>query len=198
MIHDENELDEVLTRPRPVLVEFIRSVSSPLLVLGAGGKMGPTLAVLARRAAEARRPSARCYRGQPLLGRSSAALAGGARGQDAAASTCSTGTRSQHLPDAADVIYLVGLKFGTARIPRCTWAANTLVPAHVAERFAVVRIVALSTGNVYPLVPVTSGGARRDHAAHSARRIRQCRCRARTDLRVLLQDATGRGSHSSG
>src|SRR5262245_37448471 len=51
-VESEEQLDELLTRPAPVLVEFIRSISSPLLVLGAGGKMGPTLAVLARRAAE--------------------------------------------------------------------------------------------------------------------------------------------------
>jgi nucleoside-diphosphate-sugar epimerase len=159
MIRDENELDEVLTRPGPVLVDFIRSVSSPLLVLGAGGKMGPTLAVLARRAAE-------------LAGHRIEVIAASRFSDEAArrwleargVATLQVDLLDrnvvQHLPGAADVIYLVGLKFGTRQNPALTWAANTLIPAHVAERFASSRIVALSTGNVYPLVPVTGGGAR--------------------------------------
>src|SRR5689334_18085962 len=54
-IRNEDELVDVMTRPRPVLVEFMRTLSSPLVILGAGGKMGPTLALLARRAADAAR-----------------------------------------------------------------------------------------------------------------------------------------------
>lgn len=63
------------------------------------------------------------------------------------------------LPDSGNVIYLAGLKFGTSQNPAMTWAVNTLAPAHVAERYALARIVALSTGNVYPHVPVASGGS---------------------------------------
>ena len=67
------------------------------------------------------------------------------------------------LPDAGDVIYLVGLKFGTTQNPALTWAANTIIPTLVAHRFSRARIVALSTGNVYPLVPVAGGGATERH-----------------------------------
>ena len=67
------------------------------------------------------------------------------------------------MPDAADIIYLVGLKFGTSQNPSLTWAMNTIIPTNVAERFPQARIVALSTGNVYPLVPVASGGATETH-----------------------------------
>src|SRR5690606_8376906 len=63
------------------------------------------------------------------------------------------------LPEAENVIYLAGIKFGTSQNPAPTWALNTIVPAEVAQRFSRSRIVALSTGNVYPLVPVGSGGA---------------------------------------
>jgi nucleoside-diphosphate-sugar epimerase len=66
----------------------------------------------------------------------------------------------QQLPEAANVIYLVGLKFGTAQNPAATWAINTLVPARVTERYARARIVALSTGNVYPLSEKSRGGSR--------------------------------------
>jgi nucleoside-diphosphate-sugar epimerase len=68
----------------------------------------------------------------------------------------------QRLPDAQNIVYLVGLKFGTKQAPELTWASNTLVPAYTMERYAGSRIVALSTGNVYPMVTVTSGGARED------------------------------------
>ena len=63
------------------------------------------------------------------------------------------------LPDAKDVIYLVGLKFGTSERPWLTWAVNTLVPAHAAERYSHSRMVALSTGGVYDLVAVEKGGS---------------------------------------
>jgi hypothetical protein len=63
------------------------------------------------------------------------------------------------LPDVETIIYLVGLKFGTARTPANTWATNTLTPACVCERYPRGRIVALSTGNVYPLGAVARGGA---------------------------------------
>jgi hypothetical protein len=63
------------------------------------------------------------------------------------------------LPDAENVISLVGLKFGTTLNASRTWAVNTLVSANAAERYARARLVALSTGNVYPLVPVAGGGS---------------------------------------
>lgn len=154
----EDELDAWLTRPRPELIAFIRTLSSPLVILGAGGKMGPTLAVLARRAAEAAgrsldvvavsrfgNPTTRSWldhHGVKTLSRDLLEPAG-LRG----------------LPEAENVVYLVGLKFGTSQNPSLTWAVNTLVPAHVTERYPGSRIVALSTGNVYPLSPVVAGGS---------------------------------------
>jgi nucleoside-diphosphate-sugar epimerase len=64
------------------------------------------------------------------------------------------------LPDAPNVIFMAGQKFGTEDQPSRTWAMNVIVPVHAAERYAGARIVVFSTGNVYPLVPVTSGGSR--------------------------------------
>lgn len=163
LINTDAELEEVLTRPRPVLLEFIRSVSSPLVILGAGGKMGPTLAVLAKRAAE-------------LAGHRLEVIAVSRFSDEAArnslerqgVTTLSADLlereQVERLPDSGNIVYLVGLKFGTKQNPGGTWAVNTLVPAHVAERYAESRIAALSTGNVYPLVPVESGGAPETHA----------------------------------
>jgi len=162
LIETEDQLDDILTQPGAPLIEFMKGLSSPLLVLGAGGKMGPTLAVLARRAAEAA--------GNPLR------VIAVSRFNDANARTWLESRRVETipcdlfdrgavaaLPEADSIIYLVGLKFGTSQNPALTWAANTLVPAIVAERFRSSRLVALSTGNVYPLVPVTSGGAAESH-----------------------------------
>jgi nucleoside-diphosphate-sugar epimerase len=157
-IESEEQLDDVLTRPGAALADFIKSVPSPLLLLGAGGKMGPTLAMLARRAAEAAK--------HPLevvaVSRFSDARAREwleKRGIRTASCDLFNARDLDKLPDATSVIYLVGLKFGTAKNPAMTWAANTIIPTRVAERFAQSQIVALSTGNVYPLSEVKAGGS---------------------------------------
>ena len=158
----EAELEDVLTRPRPVLVEFIRTVQSPLVILGAGGKMGPTLSVLAKRAADQANHPLRVVAVSRFSDRRAKAAL-----EQAGVETCDADLLDREsfkrLPDATNVIYLVGLKFGTAQNPSLTWAINTLVPAHAVERYPTARMVALSTGNVYPLVPVKSGGATEEH-----------------------------------
>jgi nucleoside-diphosphate-sugar epimerase len=129
-----------------------------LIVLGAGGKMGPTLAILAKHAAE--------EAGHRLE------VIAVSRFSDAAArrSLEEKGVKTisgdlldrrvvESLPDAENIIYLVGMKFGTSTDPSSTWAMNTVVPARVAERYPRARIVALSTGNVYPLSAVSGGGS---------------------------------------
>jgi len=160
-IANEGQLEEVLTRPRVKLVEFIKTIRSPLIILGAGGKMGPTLAVLARRAAEQAGHKLDVIavsrftdpRAQDWL-----------EGRGVATSTCDLLDRRAvcRLPAAANLLYLVGLKFGTAQNPALTWAANTLVPAHIAEHYAEAQIVALSTGNVYPFKPARGGAVEAD------------------------------------
>src|SRR6266576_225588 len=116
IIETEEALDEFLTRPRAELVQFIRSVRSPLVILGAGGKMGPTLAVLARRAAEAA--------GHKLdviaVSRFSDANARHwleERGVLALACDLFEADGVRKLPSAEDVLFLVGQKFGTTQSP---------------------------------------------------------------------------------
>jgi nucleoside-diphosphate-sugar epimerase len=157
-IPDETALVDELTRPTTSLIEFIRTVSSPLLILGAGGKMGPTLAVLARRAAEA------AGHKLDVVAVSRFSDAGSERwlkdrGVNVLGCDLLDAQAISRLPEAENLIYLVGLKFGTSQNPAATWAMNTLVPARVCERFPRSRIVALSTGNVYPLSAVERGGS---------------------------------------
>jgi nucleoside-diphosphate-sugar epimerase len=157
-IHTEEELDDVLTRPGPILIDFIRGVSSPLVVLGAGGKMGFTLAVLAKRAAEAAKLP------MEVIAASRFSDSSTRRKIEQHGVQTQSVDLLEHdqlcgLPDSENVIHLAGLKFGTAENPAMTWAVNTGAPRHVAERYSSSRIVALSTGNVYPHMPVDSGGA---------------------------------------
>lgn len=158
-IADETELDQLLTQPRLVLADFIRSIDGPLVVLGATGKMGPTLAVLAKRAA--------IHAGIDLD------VIGVARFSDPSTRTwletrgvraiaCDLLDRSQvdRLPEASNVIYMAGRKFGTSDDPSLTWAMNTIAPVNALERYSDARIVALSTGTVYNLAEVDRGGSR--------------------------------------
>lgn len=136
----------------------MRGVSGPLVILGAGGKMGFTLAVLARRAAEAAGSAAEVF-AVSRFSDSSTREKMEARGVRTLRVDLLERQLLRELPESENVIHLAGLKFGTAENPALTWAVNTLVPVHVAERYSSSRIVALSTGNIYPHMPVTSRGA---------------------------------------
>jgi nucleoside-diphosphate-sugar epimerase len=151
------ELEERLSRPRDVLVEDLRALDGDILVLGAGGKLGPSLVRLALRGVAAAGTGARVYAvsrfSEPGL-----ADALRAEGAEVIVADVADDQALAGLPDAANVVFLIGSKFGTAGREHATWATNTYLPGRVAQRYAGARLVALSTGNVYPLVPVVSGG----------------------------------------
>jgi len=161
-IHSVTELDDALSAPTAGVLEVLRSVPGDIIVLGAGGKMGPTLAMMVRRGLDAIEETSR--RVVAVSRFSSGPAAELLRHARVATISCDLMDRAavQHLPDAPNVISLVGQKFGTSAAPELTWVANTLVPAIVAERFAKSRIVALSTGCVYPLVSADGPGAAED------------------------------------
>lgn len=158
------ELEELLTTPSPALVEDLAARSGDLVILGAGGKMGPSLTVLARRALDA-------------AGRTGDAVHAVSRWSDpeqadrlrdagvnvVAADLLAPDADLAALPDGADVVYMVGAKFGTSSAPSLAWAANAALVHDVARRYADSTIAAFSTGNVYPLVPVESGGCSEEH-----------------------------------
>jgi nucleoside-diphosphate-sugar epimerase len=160
-IESEEALDEILSRPRPVLVEMIARVRSPLVVLGASGKMGPSLALLARRAARAARSDLKVV--------AVARFSDPAQrdwlenhGVETHAADLLDRSSVDALPDAGDIIYMAGRKFGTADSPELTWAMNTLPPEYVMSRYRGSRVVAMSTGCVYPLVAAESNGSREE------------------------------------
>jgi nucleoside-diphosphate-sugar epimerase len=157
-IRNEAELDELLSRPTPALIESIKAVSSPLIILGVSGKMGPSLAMLARRVAEAAENKLDVIGVSRFNDSASRAWLEDRGVKTISCDLLDAGSVAQ-LPEAANVLYLAGLKFGTASNPSLTWAMNTLAPAHVCERYAHSRIVVLSTGNVYPFTEVARRGA---------------------------------------
>jgi nucleoside-diphosphate-sugar epimerase len=158
VILTEPDLDDVLTRPGGALLETIGSLSSPLVILGAGGKMGPTLAVLARRAAQAAGHDLRVVAVSRFSDRRARAWLE-AQGVETVACDLWDALGLAELPDTPNVVSLIGMKFGTAVNPSATWALNTVLSARIAERYRDARLVVLSTGNVYPQRDVSQGGA---------------------------------------
>jgi nucleoside-diphosphate-sugar epimerase len=158
--HDLATLDGELSTPPPALIDNLGRLDGDIIVLGAGGKMGPSLARMARRALDASASGAR--RTVTAVSRWS--------DQRAAAALAATGVQVFHadlldraavdaLPFAPNVVFMAGQKFGSGNDPSQTWAMNTIVPAWCGERFAGARQVVFSTGNVYPLTPMGGAGA---------------------------------------
>jgi nucleoside-diphosphate-sugar epimerase len=160
-------LDDLLSEPTPRVVESMQRARGDLIVLGAGGKMGPTLARMARRAAE----QAGVRRRVIAVSRFSSP---GLRhvfeqhGIETVACDLLDRRAVSELPDASDVVFMAGMKFGSSGQPSMTWAENCFMPALVCERYRESRIAAFSTGNVYALVRVGSGGSRETDAPSPA------------------------------
>lgn len=158
MIESEAQLEELLSRPSPADVAFASTLAGDVLVLGAGGKMGPSLARRVRRACEEagvpRRVTAASRFSEPGLAESLRR-----DGIEAVPCDLLDPAALERLPSAGDVLFLAGRKFGSTGRPDLTWAHNTVLPTQVARRFASSRIVVFSTGNVYPLVDTSSSGS---------------------------------------
>src|SRR5882672_9968462 len=138
-IEDEAHLEELLSRPSPADVAFAREVADDIVVLGAGGKMGPSLARRVRRALDAAGVNRRVLAVSRF---SEPGLAGALEhdGIEAVACDLLESDQVERLPPALNVLYLAGRKFGSTDRPDLTWAHNTIVPALVARRFAGARI----------------------------------------------------------
>jgi nucleoside-diphosphate-sugar epimerase len=148
------QLEEVMTAPPIGLVEALRDVPGDLMVLGVGGKMGPTLARLAKRAAPDKRVIGVARFSEPGLRHELER-----HGVECIAADLLSREQLAALPDAPNIVFMAGRKFGSTGSEWLTWAMNAHVPALVAERFSTSRIVAFSTACVYPFVGVGSGGA---------------------------------------
>jgi nucleoside-diphosphate-sugar epimerase len=159
----ESELEERLSRPTANVVRALEACPGDVAILGAGGKMGPSVARMVRRAAD--------QTGEPRRVLAVSRFASGPAadqlsdaGIEVVRADLTDWASLAALPEMPNVIFLAGQKFGTRSLPSTTWVTNTVVPALVADRFRASRIVALSTGNIYPLTSLRRGGSREDDA----------------------------------
>jgi nucleoside-diphosphate-sugar epimerase len=159
LIRDAEHLDQLLSDPPDYVIDTMRNIEGDVLVLGVAGKMGPTLAAMAKRASTCagvdRRVIGVARFSDPSLQRGLEAA-----GVETVRCDLLNEEEIERLPDAANVVFMAGRKFGSTGLESLTWAMNTHVPALVARRFRNSRIAAFSTGNVYGLSAVGGGGSR--------------------------------------
>lgn len=163
MIHDEAQLEQMLSEPTDAATTALAESSGDVLLLGAGGKMGPSLARMVRRASD------RAHVERRII----AVSRFGDRQLEASLHQDGVGTIRgdllderfvDALPDAPNVIFMTGSKFGTSDKAWLTWAMNVYLPSVICRRFRASRLLVFSSGNVYPFVPVDSGGSREQDA----------------------------------
>ncbi|WP_207592736.1 NAD-dependent epimerase/dehydratase family protein [Halomontanus rarus] len=157
-VSTEEQLEDLLSEPYPEDVEFARQLEGDVMVLGAGGKMGPTLIKRILRANEEADADTTVYAVSRYSDSDLEEKLQSWGAETIRADLLEEGAL-ESLPDCENVIYLVGMKFGTTGQEPLTWAINSYLPGRVASRYSDSRITALSTGNVYPPVSVDSGGS---------------------------------------
>jgi NAD dependent epimerase/dehydratase family len=166
-IRDEEHLEDLLSEPSPGAVEALGRLEGDLVVLGVGGKMGPTLARMARRASDAAGVRRRVV---GVARFSTSGLEGRLQSWGVETVHCDLLEPDQveALPAAPNVVVMTGMKFGATGQGALTWAMNCHVPALVCGKYRGSRVVAFSTGNVYGLTPVALGGSREDDPLNPA------------------------------
>jgi nucleoside-diphosphate-sugar epimerase len=153
-INTTEELEEIMTRPYKELIELMGRLNGDIIILGANGKMGPTITRMAKRAIDQAERQNRVITVAriPMTGIVESGIE---------SITCDLlNLEAVHnLPRVENVIFMAGRKFGSTGNEHLTWATNILVPYHVASTFVDSRIVMFSTGAVYPIMHLKTGGA---------------------------------------
>lgn len=158
-MHYENlkQFEEDLLTPSPTLIADIQKIQGDIMFLGIGGKMGPSMATLAVRAIRAAGIEKKVI-GVSRFSDKEVEQSLNTLGIETIACDLLDQDQLQRLPQVPNIIYLAGHKFGTTGNENFTWAMNTFLPGMVASHFKMSNIVAFSSGNVLPFVPVTDGG----------------------------------------
>jgi len=157
----EEMLDERLATPSQKLINDMKAIDGDIIILGAGGKMGPTLCLLAKNAINAAKVSKKVIAVSRFTDPIAVKLLKDNDIETISADLLEPGAVNR-LPDVKNVIYMAGRKFGTDGQEPLTWAMNAWLPALVAERYKESNIVAFSSGNIYPFMPASSGGVTED------------------------------------
>lgn len=153
----EEKLNGMLTEPSDALVEDIAKIKGDIMILGAGGKMGPTLCVLAKNAAKKAGVEKRIIAVSRGTDKIATELMKD-NGIEVIAADLLDKEKLYGLPETENVIYMAGKKFGTNGNEWETWAMNSTLPAFVADKFKGSNIVVFSSGNIYPIVSLAEGG----------------------------------------
>jgi nucleoside-diphosphate-sugar epimerase len=166
-VEDVEHLEDLLSEPTEPAVQTLARLDGDLLVLGVAGKMGPTLARMARRASDQAGVRRRVI-GVARFTDPGPEARLQAHGVETVRCDLLDPAQLARLPDAPNVVYLVGMKFGSTGQEARTWAVNCWLPGMVCQRYPQSRIAALSTGNVYGLSPVARGGSAEDDPPNPA------------------------------
>src|SRR5271166_2488882 len=158
-LRDVEQLEHLLSEPSEGAVRAMSALDGDVLVLGVGGKMGPTLARMAKKASDIAGVKRRVI-GVSRFSSSPLERQLQSWGVETVRCDLLDPKSLTELPDASNVIFMAGMKFGSTGKEALTWAINTFLPALAAERYRHSRIAVFSTGNVYGLSPVSNGGSR--------------------------------------
>ena len=152
------ELDNVLSEPTQGVIDTLGKLEGDIMLLGAGGKMGPTLAKMAKRASDAAGVKRRVIAASIFPAEKDKV---GLANAGVETIDCDFFDQAQlnALPDAPNVVFMVGMKFGSSGAEGLTWAINAFLPGLVAMKYRSSRLVIFSSGNIYQFVPVDSGGS---------------------------------------
>jgi nucleoside-diphosphate-sugar epimerase len=156
VFRSENELEIALSEPTPGVIETMGRLDGDIILLGAAGKMGPSLARMAKRASDRAGVNRRVIAVSRFSTGGEEAFT--AHGVETIRCDLLNEAQVERLPGAANIIYMPGRKFGSTGDESTTWAVNCYLPALVCKKFRAARIVAFSTGNVYPLSRPETGG----------------------------------------
>lgn len=162
-VENEERLDELLSEPTPAVIDTLARLQGDIVLLGVAGKMGPSLARMARRASDAAGVNRRIVGVARFSSGGEAELQ--AHGVEAIRCDLLDEEQVMRLPDAANVVYMVGKKFGSTGDEASTWAMNSYLPGVVCRKYRASRIVAFSTGNTYGLTAKASGSREEDALA---------------------------------
>jgi nucleoside-diphosphate-sugar epimerase len=160
-IHSVRQLEDALSSPSEADVALMQKLKGDILILGAGGKMGPSLAKLAKRASEAAGSQRRIVAAS-RFGSEAARADLESAGIDVIPCDLLNPDDVSGLPRCENILYLAGRKFGSSDRPDLTWAMNAIAPSLAARHFRDSRTVVFSTGNVYAFKDVSSSGATED------------------------------------
>lgn len=165
-IQNVEELEDILSEPTEQVIHAMAALKGDLLILGIGGKMGPTLARMAKRASDLAGVTRRVIGVSRFSASSRLEERLHSWGVETHRADLLDAKTYAQMPDAPNLVFMAGMKFGSTGHESLTWAMNVFVPGLVCERYPNSRIAVFSTGNVYGLSPLSHGGSLESDLLH--------------------------------